>query len=218
MASKICSREHSVAIRALEAEIARLGKPNRIVMDREFISDLFSNFSIKYNIKLDPITRESPWLNMVERYHQEIKKIAVKSDKSIQESINILNNLPFSNTPSGAVFRCISPATLFFENDKKLLKSVCKFLEIESGKRNLRNKELRGYNITRFERKFQPGDIVRFNMGKHIVGFGKIREKRSSKMYEVDRIDGSGSTSIHSQQLELVTISEEFLKQLLNLK
>lgn len=53
-------------------------------------------------------------------------------------------------------------------------------------------------------------------MGKHDVGFGRIKEKTSSKTYEVDRIDGTGSTAIHAQQLQLVTISEEFLKILLS--
>lgn len=218
MATKIDSRRHEDATQALEAEFARMGTPRKIVCDREFISDHIKIFALKKEIEICPITRESPWLNMVERYHAEIKAIATKSDKSIQDSINILNNLPFSKTPQGSIFKKISPAELFFKNDTKILKEVCKFLKASSISRNLRGKELRGINITRFERKFQIGDIVRFNMGKHNIGFGKIKEKTSSKTYEVERIDGSGSTAIHAQQLQLVTISEEFLKILLNLK
>lgn len=216
MATKVSSRNHGEVVKVLETEFCRLGTPKSIVMDREFISETLQVFAQKNNFQFCPITRESPWLNMVERYHQEIKNIARKSDLSIQKSINILNNLPFSRTPSGSVFKCISPAELFFKNDTKLLKSVCNFLEQESTKRITRQKELRGINITRFERKFTVGDIVRFHMGKHNTGFGKVINKINSKMYEVERIDGVGTTFIHSQQLEKVTISEEFLRQLLD--
>ena len=54
-------------------------------------------------------------------------------------------------------------------------------------------------------------------MGKHNVGFGKVIKKISPKMFDIERIDGSGTTSIHSQQLQLVSISEEFLKLLLDI-
>lgn len=218
MAAKVDSRKHNAAIEALESEIARMGKPNKIISDREFISNEMENFCKKYNIEHQVLTRESPFLNLVERYHQEIKAIAVKSDVSFERAIDMLNNLPFSNTPPGVEFKNISPAKLFFENDKKLIKIICDFLENESRKRSERGKDLRGINITRFHRKFNVGDIVRFNMGKHKVGFGRVTRKISSKMFEIERIDGSGSTAIHAQQLQLVTISEEFLKRLLDIK
>lgn len=162
-----------------------------------------------------PITkRESPFLNLLERYHQEIKKISQRSSVSIAESISILNDLPFTRTPPGAKFKNVSAAYLFFSNDRAILKSVCDFLESQSKQRSLRSSELRGKNIFRFERKFKVGDIVRFNIG-HTVGFGKVGQA-DGKIYEIERIDGSGKTSIHAHQLELVTISETFLKQMLS--
>lgn len=213
MARKMDKRSHDSVIECLRDEFARLGRPKRIVCDREFISDRIQSFLSKENIEFCPLSRESPFLNLLERYHLEIKKIASRSGVSIRDSIEILNNLPFASTPSGAKFKTISPAYLFFENNKEILNSVCHFFEQQSQNRKLRSQELRGKNITRFERKFVVGDIVRFNIG-HAIGFGKV-VRVNGKIYDVDRIDGSGQTSIHSHQLELVTISELFLKQML---
>lgn len=216
MASKVDSRKHNNAIEVLEALFSRTGKPQKIVSDREFISFDLQKFFQKNDIEHQTLTRESPFLNLVERYHKEVKNIATKSKLSIEKSIDILNNLPFSKTPVGVQFKLITPAKLYFENDKKLLKLICNFLENESNRRSDKNKEIRGSNITRCQRKFDIGDIVRFNMGKNKVGFGKVTHKNGSKLYEIARIDGSGSTGIHAQQLQLVTISEEFLRVLLD--
>ena len=49
------------------------------------------------------------------------------------------------------------------------------------------------------------------------IGFGKILRKEGSKIYEIQRIDGSGTLKIHAQQLEKVLISEYFLKRMLKL-
>lgn len=58
-------------------------------------------------------------------------------------------------------------------------------------------------------------DRTKFNLKDGSIGFGKIVDKRNDKMYTIARIDGTGHTEIHSYQLELITISEEFLKKLL---
>lgn len=75
--------------------------------------------------------------------------------------------------------------------------------------------KLRGPNIARFSRNFEIGDIVKYNRQNGTIGFGKVISKRDNKIYQIARIDGTGSTEIHSQQLELITISEEFLKLLI---
>lgn len=214
MAAKLDRRLHEGVVSCLRDDFARLGRPKRIVCDREFISKALKDFLTGQNIDLCPLPRESPFLNMVERYHQELKKIAQRSNISLKESVDILNNLPFPSTPSGVKFKKISPAHLFFNNDQKALEAVCNFFENESRKRQTRSENLRGKNILRFQNKFNIEDIVRFNIG-HTIGFGKIVEAKS-KIYEVKRIDGSGQTSIHAHQMELVTISEDFLKLMLS--
>lgn len=189
------------------------GRPEEIVSDREFISSELNKFFSKYNIKFSPLSRESPFLNMIERYHGELKKISKKSKISLQEATPILNALPFSKTPPNC--KIISPEKLFHGNNPEMLKIVCDFLEKESLRRKLRSIELRGKNISRFSRDFKIGDIVKFNRQNGSVGFGKVISKRGNKIIEIARIDGTGSTEVHSQHLELVTISEEFLKLLI---
>ena len=111
-------------------------------------------------------------------------------------------------------FKKVTPATLFFENDKEMIRAVCTFLKAESEKRVLKSAELRGKNICRFQKNFRVGDIVKFNM-KSYIGFGKVQSKNGNKMYELERIDGSGTVHVHASQLEIVLISEHFLRKLL---
>lgn len=126
------------------------------------------------------------------------------------DAVPILNSLPFSKTPPNC--KTISPEKLFHGNNPEMLKIVCDFLQKESLNRKLRSSKLRGNNISRFSRIFQIGDIVKFNRQNGSIGFGKITAKNRDKIYEIDRIEGTGSTSIHSQHLELVTVTEDFLK------
>ena len=87
----------------------------------------------------------------------------------------ILNGLPFTKLPAevkGATAGVISPSLLFTYNDKELLSAVCSFLQEESEKRHLRSEKLRGKNITRFERDFNIGDLVKFNIDQSLKSFG----------------------------------------------
>ena len=208
------NRGHHNIIKALTNFFRTMGKPKRLVADREYVSGKVVEFLDQKGIKFCPVTRESPWLNCVERYHQEVKKIANRSNINLIDAVDILNDLPFSSAPSGIKFKKISPSTLFFENDKEILLDICNFLEEESKKRSTRSEKLRGKNISRFERKFEIGDLVRFNLGNNI-GFGKITAKTGSKMYDISRIDNNRKHSIHSQQLEKVIIPERLLLKLL---
>ena len=214
MAEAVNNREHKNIIKIFKKYFRMLGVPKRLVADREFISRELGNFLDQKDIKLCPLTRESPWLNVLERYHQEAKKMADRAGCTLIEAIETLNSLPFSKAPPGTNFKKISPATLFFENDKETLHQICDFLELESGKRSTRSAKLRGKNVTRFQRNFEVGDLVRFNLSNGI-GWGKITAKNGSKMYQIDRIDSNGSHSIHSQQLEKVNLTEKLLRKYL---
>ena len=214
MLSKVDNREHKGVIKRLNFEFSRLGMPKVLIGDREFISKKLVDFCEECGVILKPLPRESPFLNCVERHHQELKKIAIKNNCDFETAVPVLNNLPFSKGPPGVKLKHLTPAELFFKNDKRLIGLVCDFLEAESNKRSLRSEELRGKNITRFERNFSVGDIVKFNMSNY-VGWGKITEKKGSKIYIVERIDKNGTHELHAQQMELVKITETFLRRML---
>ena len=76
MASKVNNREHKNIIKTFSHMFRTMGRPRVIVADREFISKDLENFLTKNDVKLCPLTRESPWLNILERYHREIKVFA----------------------------------------------------------------------------------------------------------------------------------------------
>lgn len=210
---QVDNRKHEGVALVLKSFFRVLGAPKFIVTDREFISDKFFKVCEEYHINHTPLTRESPFLNIVERYHKKLKSISRTTNVSLEVAAGILNNYPYSKTPKGC--RSISPSVLFFENDTELVRLVCDFLQDQSVKRSLRSENLRGKNISRFKRNFQIGDLVKFNLQSGDIGFGKIIEKRHDKMYKVARIDGSGCTEIHAYQLELLTISEDFLHKML---
>ena len=94
---------------------------------------------------------------------------------------------------------------------------MCDFLQKSSIARKTRSQRLRGKNISKFQRDFEIGDIVRFNMQDKSIGFGKISGKRGTKIYTVDRIDWPDKMEIHAQQMELVVITEYFLKKMLKI-
>ena len=214
MLSKVDNREHKGVIKRLKHEFLRLGKPKVLIGDRELVSKHLKDFCAEEEVSLKPLPRESPFLNCVERHHKELKKIAHRINCDFEYAVGILNNLPFSKGPPGINLRHATPAQLFINNDKEMIKCICDFLEEESEKRALRSEELRGKNITRFQRNFSIGDLVKFNMSNY-VGFGKIIDKKGSKIYTVERIDKSGSHELHAQQLEMVTITETFLRLML---
>lgn len=174
---------------------------------------MFGKFCQENKIVHQPLTRESPFLNIVERYHAELKKVSKTTSVNLEVAAGIVNSYPFSKTPKGC--RNISPEILLFGNDIELIRLICDFLEKQSEYRRTRSEKLRGQNISRFSRVFKLGDLVKFNLQNGTIGFGKIVEKHKDKMYKIERIDGTGHTEIHSYQLELVTISEKFLKKLL---
>ena len=214
MLSKVDNREHKGVINRLKHEFLRLGKPKILIGDRELVSKHLKEFCAEQEVLLKPLPRESPFLNCVERHHRELKKIAHRINCDFEYAVGILNNLPFSKGPPGLNLRHATPAQLFIKNDKEMIKCICDFLEEESGKRALRSEELRGKNITRFERNFSIGDLVKFNMSNY-VGLGKITDKKGSKIYSVERIDKSGNHELHAQQLELLKIPETFLRLML---
>ena len=213
--SLVDSRHHAGVKTTLLRDFTRLGKPEILIADREMVSDDLACFFMENGIDFKPVARESPFLNPVERYHKECKKIALRCSGTMEEAANMLNYLPFSSVPANLKVKNICPATLFYSNNKKLIEAVCSFLEQESKRRQTRSEKLRGKNITRFQRIFQIGDLVKFNLTQKI-GFGKVTERVGSKMYKIIRIDGSNRTHmIHAQQLEKLLISEYFLKEML---
>ena len=213
--SQVDCRAHAGLKKALAREFLRLGLPEKIVADREMVSGSLAEFFREKGIIFRPLTRESPFLNLVERYHQEVKKIALISEVYLEEAAGMLNYLPFTNIPAGMKARKISPALLFYENDCTLIQEVCKFLENESEKRHTRSQRLRGRNILRFQRTFVIGDLVKFNL-KDGLGLGKVIAKEGTKMYQVKRIDGSNLIhAIHAQQLEKLLLPETFIKKML---
>ena len=214
MVQKVPNKEHKNLIKALDLNFRYLGKPKFLVGDRELISNELKIFCVQKGVTLKPLPRESPFLNMVERYHQEIKNISEKSECQLDHAVSILNDLPFSKGPPGVKLKHFTPADLFFNNDKVLIGLICDFLENQSEKRSLRSEQLRGKNITRFARHFEVGDLVKFNMSNYI-GFGKVIEKKGSKIYVIERIDKSYTHEIHAQQLELAPIPETFLRKML---
>ena len=132
----------------------------------------------------------------------------------LESAADILNNLPFIKTPPGMKFRKITPATLFFENDKAVLSVVCEYLRSQSEKRSSRSEQLRGKNLARHQNKFIVGDLVKFNLSD-TIGFGKIASV-NGKLYVVKRLDKNMDMHIHACQLEKLTIPENYLLQLLN--
>ena len=213
--SLVDSRHHAGVKTALLRDFSRMGKPEVLVADREMVSEDLACFFLENGIDFKPVARESPFLNPVERYHRECKKIALRCSGTMEEAANMLNYLPFSTVPANLKVKNICPATLFYSNNTRLVEEVCTFLEQESKRRQTRSEKLRGRNITRFQRIFQVGDLVKFNLIDK-VGFGKVTERVGSKMYKINRIDGSNRTHmIHAQQLEKLLISEYFLKQML---
>ena len=213
--SLVDNRNHAGVRKSLARDFLRLGKPEVLIADREYISAELAAFFLEHGIDFKPVARESPFLNPVERYHREAKRIALTSQVTLEEAADTLNNLPFSTVPAGLKVRNICPAALYYSNNKQLIIEVCKFLEQESKRRVTRSERLRGKNIVRFQRKFEVGDLVRFNL-KDKIGFGKVISKLGNKMYNIGRIDGSNREHlIHAQQLELLLISEHFLKEML---
>ena len=211
------SKHHAGIEKNFRDFFAKMGKPKNVVYDRELHSELLQNYFTKNGISFFPLPRHSPNLNIVERYHAEAKSIAKKSGEDFSNTPDTLNSLPFTRIPKNSGLRNISPADLFFKNNKKDLQAVCDFLESESKKRSLRSEKLRGKNITRFQRIFSVGDIVKFMTGQdqNKVSFGKISQKITPKIYKIDRIDGTGQHTIHAHELELVTIPESLLTTLL---
>ena len=152
---------------------------------------------------------------MVERYHQEIKGIALRNDFTLEQSVSILNDLPFTKMPKFVNSRVITPALLFFKNDTDLIKAVGLYLQKESEKRHLRSTQLRNTNIITFSRNFQIGDLVKFQVLKTIHA-GKIINKTGNKMYEVQQLgESSRKHHIHAYELEKLSISEDFLTKML---
>ena len=213
--SAVDNRSHAGVRRSLARDFLRMGKPEILIADREYVSSELAAFFIQNGIDFKPVSRESPFLNPVERYHQEAKRIALTSQVTMEEAADMLNNLPFSTVPAGMKVKNICPASLFYSNNKQLIIEVCKFLEQESEKRATRSERLRGKNIVRFQRKFEIGDRVKFNL-KDGLGFGKVTSKVGNKMYNIKRIDGPNREHlIHAQQLQKLLLSEHYLKEML---
>ena len=214
MITKVDSRAHSGVKDSLEKEFLRMGKPETIIADREYISYELREFFAEHDIIFKPIPRESPFLNLVERYHQECKGIAERCHIPLDKAAGKLNYLPFASVPAGLKAKNICPAYLFYLNNKGLVKEVCDFLESESDRRRTRSVKLRGSNITRFQRVFEINDLVKFNL-KDGLGFGRIIGK-NGKIYDVKRVAGPNLIhSIHSQQLEKLLLSEKYLLAML---
>ena len=95
-------------------------------------------------IEFSPLPRHAAFLNVVERFHQEIKKISSKTGKPLEECALILNKLPFSRLP--AKIKNTTPEKLFTENDPYLLKQVCEILNHRSKLRHRTSLRSRGSN------------------------------------------------------------------------
>ena len=212
--SKVDCRAHLGVVNAFHREITRLGKPSKVVSDREFISDELRAYFKENDIEFQPLSRESPFLNLVERFHAEMKKIADRNNFDLERAVYILNKLSFTSLPKGFNIKMVTPELLYIDNDTSLIEEVGKFLGELSQRRSTRSTELRGHNISRFEHSYSVGDLVRFNVG-NVVRFGKIINKRGSKIYSVSRLDKNFVHEIHAQQLEKILISERFLKMIL---
>ena len=214
--SKVDTRAHLGVVNAFHKEITRLGKPRKIVSDREFNSDELAAYFKENDIEYQPLSRESPFLNLVERFHAEMKKIADRNNFDLERAVYILNKLSFTSLPKNFNIKMITPELLYIENNTSLIKEVGKFLEAISQRRSTRSTELRGHNIARFQHSYVVGDLVRFNVG-NVVRFGKIIKKRGTKIYTVSRLDSNYVHEIHAQQLEKIIpeVTEEFLKMIL---
>jgi len=166
------------------------------------------------------IPKESPFLNLVERFHELVKDVAKKSNISIENATKKLNDLPLSKLPAclRAAERTISPSVLFHSNNKKLLEQVCDFLKQQSGRRKLRSETLRGNNIIKFQRFFEPGQVIKFPLGNgklRKIGFAVVTA-RDGKMYRCKRIGANRNHFLHAQQMERIMLSEKFLEQILS--
>ena len=132
------------------------------------------------------------------------------------KAVEIYNGTVFCSLPkSQFATEKLTPAYLFTQNPTELLKKFVKFRTEQSNKRTTRQMGRRGVNIESTRRKFEVGDIVRFNTETETV-FGKVMSKNAEHFYNVNKIGDNKTFLIHAKELSGIEINGELLEMLMN--
>ena len=210
MIEKMANKRLDSTIKKLNSLFRIVGKPEFICGDGEFKKTYFIEALSEVDVEFSHIPRHSPQCNLVERIHQEIKKIYRKNNsKTLFEATDWYNNRVFCQLPAKFKSEKLSPNYLFHKNPQILLKKFCDFRRQQSENRQTRQQTLRGANFESRKREYGIGDLVRFNVDNK-VAFGEVKNK-NGKLYEIKRLDKNHVHSIHSKELAALPLPKDLL-------
>jgi len=202
------SKGHTGITNAMRTLFSYVGKPKRILSDRELKSDHMTETLESLGVQVCYLPRHSPNKNYAERAIQTYKNALLKNPKaSLLEIQEICNNTPFNFCGRMLKF---TPNILFNEFSDNKIRFVNRFRKEQREKRINRQLQLRGRNVTRFDRKMklQTGKIVKFHAHQsRMVVFGQVERLTLNNSAATVRTAAGRTHEIPAKELEVIDTS-----------
>merc|ERR1712039_135932 len=114
--------------------------------------------------------------------------------------------MSLTNIPKSWNLQNPTPYELFVYNQKEKIACLSEFYKMMSDRRQTRQQDIRGQNLSRDKRVFQIGDVIKYNVSDSEIGFGEVidKSKVSEKLYVVRRIDKNAkfTVDLHSKEMQ----------------